>query len=109
MINHHMYVGSLKKKGRIKRIPSHKHLSSETLIINLHTRTFRIIHRQKNRKEGSRDAVDVREDGDASEEERIHNQSSGQSLWSSSAAPLRGLAPALALMLSLALIVRGHY
>ena len=77
----------------------------KTLILNDFPR---IIHRQKNRKEGSRDAVDVREeDGDASEEERIHNQSSGQSLWSSSAAPLRGLAPTL--ILSLALIVRGHY
>lgn len=69
----------------------------------------RIIHRQKNRNEGPRDAVDVREDGEAAEEERIHNQSSGQSLWSSSAAPLTGLAPALALTLSLALIVRADY
>ena len=78
--------------------------------MNLYTDDIsRIIHRQKNRNEGPRDAVDVREDGDASEEERIHNQSSGQSLWSSSAAPLRGLAPALALTLSLALIVRGDY
>ena len=63
---------------------------------------FRIIHRQKNRNEDSRDAVDVRDDDrDAAEEERSQHQSSGQSLWSSSAAPLRGLAPVLGLALIL--------
>ena len=71
---------------------------------------FRIIHRQKNRKEGSKDAVDAREeDDDVSEEEHLPNQSSGQSLWSSSAAPLWRLAPVQLLLLSLALIVRAVY
>ena len=71
--------------------------------------SFRIIHRQKNQKEGSRDLVDDKADVDASEEEQLPNQSSGQSLWSSSAAPLQRLAPGLFLLLSLALIVQSDY
>jgi len=101
--------GHHRKRLRESRRHSYTTLDTEDSDEDSEQKRVRIIHRQKNRKEGSRNLVDDKEDGEASEEEQLPNQSSGQSLWSSSAAPLQRLTPGLLLLLSLALIVRSDY